>query len=285
MKMLIPKAFRRLIALVVILVPIAAFAQSERFLKIENSAAGIPLFLKSSIRTCEIESLGSKVSLVSAVHVADKKYYEELNNKFGYYEAVLYELIAPKNYQLSRGKAGEMSGISQLQITLTKVLGLSFQLNEIDYKKPYMVHADMSPDEFVDTMKTKNESFGKLLIRILLKESLFGGENKVTPPDLRQLFLLFAAPSEKRALKRLLAPEFKDIETLSDVIEKSGGSSIVSARNKVALEKLKEVLQKGMKNVAIFYGAAHMTDLEQRLGSEFGCVKFEEEWLTAWDMQ
>ena len=36
------------------------------------------------------------VDLVGAVHIADKRYYRDLNRRFKKYDAVLYELVAPE---------------------------------------------------------------------------------------------------------------------------------------------------------------------------------------------
>ena len=40
------------------------------------------------------DSLGTKLDLVSAVHLGDKEYYEQLNEEFRNKDIVLYELIA-----------------------------------------------------------------------------------------------------------------------------------------------------------------------------------------------
>ena len=39
----------------------------------------------------------------------------------------------------------------------------------------------------------------------------------------------------------------------------------------------------GKKEIGIFYGAAHMTDMEKRL-KEMGFNKISTEWRVAWDM-
>ena len=50
-----------------------------------------------------------------------------------------------------------------------------------------------------------------------------------------------------------------------------------------AMKVLKEQLEAGKKNIGIFYGAAHLRDMEERLKA----MKFEREgseWRVAWDM-
>jgi hypothetical protein len=66
-------------------------------------------------------------------------------------------------------------------------------------------------------------------------------------------------------------------------METEKGSVIVVERNKVALDVLTKEIAKGRKHLGIFYGAAHLTDLEQRLFA-MGFNKQKSEWLTAWDL-
>jgi hypothetical protein len=66
-------------------------------------------------------------------------------------------------------------------------------------------------------------------------------------------------------------------------METEKGSVIVVERNKVALDVLKKEIARGRKHLGIFYGAAHLTDMEQRL-LEMGFKREKEEWLTAWDL-
>ena len=41
----------------------------------------------------------------------------------------------------------------------------------------------------------------------------------------------------------------------------------------------------GKKRIAIFYGAAHMPDFEQRLTKDFGLKRKSTGWHTAWDLR
>ena len=41
----------------------------------------------------------------------------------------------------------------------------------------------------------------------------------------------------------------------------------------------------GRRRIAIFYGAAHMDDFDQRLQEDFGLQPRETVWLEAWDLR
>ena len=68
-------------------------------------------------------------------------------------------------------------------------------------------------------------------------------------------------------------------------MEPESGSVILTERNKVALEVLKKRLEKGDKKIGIFYGAAHLADMEERLIGEFGLKKGKTVWNDAWSMK
>ncbi len=59
-------------------------------------------------------------------------------------------------------------------------------------------------------------------------------------------------------------------------------SVIVGERNKAALAALEDALQSGCRRVAIFYGSAHLPDLDRRLRSDFQLTPGDVHWKTAW---
>jgi hypothetical protein len=59
---------------------------------------------------------------------------------------------------------------------------------------------------------------------------------------------------------------------------------IISDRNKKALEILDQRVTAGRKNLGLFYGAAHLSDMEDRL-EKMGYRRTAERWMTAWDIK
>jgi hypothetical protein len=87
---------------------------------------------------------------------------------------------------------------------------------------------------------------------------------------------------DSAGLKRSVAPLLSEAETFITRLEAKDGTVLVSERNRLVMEKLAEVRAKqGRGSYAIFYGAAHMPDFEERLLAE-GFVKGETTWLDAW---
>jgi hypothetical protein len=230
---------------------------------------------------------GVEVDLVGAVHVADAAYYEALGRAFSSYDAVLYEMIKPKGVEPVKREGGPDNLLSAFQRGLKTLLGLEFQLDAIDYRKKNFVHADLDPETFFRLQREKGETFLSLLWKIFRRELELEASGKGRRPiGVLELVAAFSSRDSARALKLLLARQMEDVELLMAGIDDGESTSvIVGERNKAALGVLSEVLEAGSKKrIAIFYGAAHMPDLERRLEGEFGLEKSRTRWVTAWDV-
>jgi hypothetical protein len=85
-------------------------------------------------------------------------------------------------------------------------------------------------------------------------------------------------------LKRLIAGQFADLDTVMAGLNGPDGSTLVTERNKVALGKLEKQWSQGHKRVAIFYGVGHLPDMAQRLVADFNLHETGQHWLTAWNL-
>ena len=110
---------------------------------------------------------------------------------------------------------------------------------------------------------------------------------KKNSPDLSfgDLFGIVFGSNRELRMKRLLAEQFSDMEVLTSAFGGKDGSSLITDRNAAALSVLNLELQKGERSLAIFYGAAHMHDFDQRLRKEFNLEPIEAVWLEAWNLR
>ena len=88
-----------------------------------------------------------------------------------------------------------------------------------------------------------------------------------------------------RLLKIMMASSMLDIETFSRIIDGDNGSALVAARNAHAVGVLQERIAEGDRQIAIFYGAAHLPDFVDRLISEVGLQPLRTDWVDAWDLR
>ena len=262
--------------------------ESGRFLRLARDDEGSPVALEAAIvhfapRDCG--QTGSTVDLVSAVHVAEKSYYAELNRLFAGYDAVLFELVAPEGTQIPQGGVRPSGNpVSMFQGAMTDVMELQFQLEGIDYTADNFVHADMSPEQFAESMRRRGESVFQVFLRMLGYAMARQAQDPGGGGDFRLLLALFDK-NRSLAIKRVLAEQFEDLEGSLNAIEGPEGSTLISERNKVALGVLREQIAAGKRKLAIFYGAGHMSDFEQLLGDDFGLAPVSTRWLIAWDLK
>lgn len=231
----------------------------------------------------------SFVDLVGAVHIGDRAYYEALNEKFKEYDAVLFELVADEERLADPKKVPNKSALSilgMLQKMATKFLGFEHQIDLIDYQVANMVHADLSPSQLSEAMKNRGATVWSLLLEAI-QEAMNSVQSAPDTGKNEALTLLQAfssggdiASTIKRTFAKSLASKSVELATMGKTIH---GLLIVD-RNKAALDVLNKQLLAGKKKIAIFYGAGHNADFEERLVRDFGLVASTETWLTAWDL-
>ncbi len=230
------------------------------------------------------------VDLVAAVHLGSDGYYTALNERFKDYDVVLYELVAPPNARVPKPGQAPSGALGAAQQGLTKMLGLEFQLEAIDYTAENFVHADLSPKEFEAAMKKRGESWWTMFTK-LMRESMARAERGDTGPagelGVGDVFgMLFGSQANRQLrLRRLMAEQFTDMDALTAAFGGDEGSTLITDRNTAALDVLRRQIAKGHRKIAIFYGAAHMDDFDEKLREDFGLQPGETVWLEAWDLK
>lgn len=264
-------------ALTLILLTVAA--QAENFIRVDEDDAAARL----QTAVTRYQKDGNNVDLIGAVHIADKAYYESLNERFKSHDAVLFEMIGGEKLAAAPEEAPadappakeELSGLHKMYDMVAKFLNLSGQMDSINYKAPNFVHADLTYDEFARMQKERGES----VLGFALKASKEAPEPAKQPDPTK---LLAAMLSGKSDLVKL-----EIIHTLGQgddqIAAFAGESVIISDRNQRCMEVIQREVAGGKKNLGVFYGAAHFPDLEKRL-LEAGYKRIQQDWLTAWDI-
>ncbi len=225
--------------------------------------------------------LGLSVDLVGAVHIGDAAYYAQLNEIFESYDVLLYELVAPADAMVTQRIAKRKGLLSTTQVGLTRLLGLSFQLDEINYDRENFVHADLSPSELKQSMEQRGESLYVYFWRLFYASVDNYAKDPLGWNDMQKISGVLSAGQDD-SLKTLIAYEMTDMGQIQDVLGEDSGSAIIGARNQRAIDVLQREIAAGAKRIGIFYGVAHMPDLEERLLDQVGLVYEETSWVDAW---
>ena len=261
--------------------------RKDEFLRLTYDGKKAPLALETAVVRCVPRDCGKTsptVDLIAALHVGDKGYYQGLNRRFATYDVVLYELVAPKGTKVPAGGDRVKDGhpVSMIQTAMSRFLDLTFQLDVIDYTRPNLVHADMSPEQLAESMRERGESVWTILTRMFVYAM-----TQEDSGSMSEARLLAALLNKNRALavKRVVAEQFRDMEGSISALEGPKGSALISGRNQVAIKELRKAIDAGHRKIAIFYGGGHMSDFQRRLKDDFDLVPIETQWLVAWDLK
>jgi hypothetical protein len=257
-------------------------AKATDFLRVHEDNDKVQL----QVAVTRYQKNGVAVDLLSAVHIADQAYYDDLNNRFESYDALLFEMIGGEN--LVEGKApapaegDEQSAAAMLGNIygmVSRFLKLTDQKSAIDYARKNFVHADLTLDEFTKLQAEKGES----LLGFALEagnQAAKNGEAPAKQPDMSRLVTAFLS-GNSNAIKLELVHSLGQGD--DQIAAFAGNSVIIGDRNAKCLRVLGEQVNGGKKKIGIFYGAAHYPEMEQRLLKE-GYKRTTQEWIPAWDI-
>lgn len=232
---------------------------------------------------------GIKVTLIGAIHIADQVYFEQLNEEFKKYDRLLFELIGgeavAKNLNGQPRPAEEQDGrpaeeLRDLYSSLAKTMQLAEQISLIDYTPANFVHADLTKAEYEALIAERGDN----LLAFAVESSIRGSELSEKPFGGIDVGIMMRAmlSGDSSSLKMEYMKMMEKGDESAAAI--TGENVIISERNKKCLQVLAREMAAGHKDLAIFYGAAHFPDLEQRLIA-MGFALESHRWVTAWDVK
>lgn len=263
---------------------------ADHFMRIRKDRKGRPVSLDTSITRYQLTNDDGKtvhVDLIGAVHIGEKEYYQQLNKEFEQYGSMLFELVAPEGTVIPKGGrrdagAGITNPVAAIQKGMQALTELEFQLHHIDYTKSNFVHADMTPEEFSQSMKDNDESIGGYVLKAI-GQSMAMQQGGGKDPTLSIAMALFSKNKVLR-IRRSLAQQIHNMESGMIIFEGKQGSTIIDHRNAKCMEVLRREIAGGETKIGIFYGAGHLMDMERRLLSDFKAQRAGQHWLTAWKL-
>src|SRR6187399_581726 len=176
--------------------------------------------LEIAIRSFSMPS-GQRVDLMGVAHIADDAYYQELNRRFDAYDSVLFELVGDPEALTAPGPhPTSNSAVSTIQQAAGQYLGLTFQLDAIDYTRKNMVHADATADEFERMQKERGETMLTLFTRAMEVQMAAQMSGNVDPTsmsglDTFGLIRILMSRDSAAEFKKVLAKSFAQMETLT----------------------------------------------------------------------
>jgi hypothetical protein len=287
---------------------VSANGEPASYLRVSGGADGNRRLELASRTLASPEYKKLKVTLLGVSHVGDHAFYKRIQERLDAADLVLFEGVGWGDGP-PEAKPGKTSGVGELQDSLANSMGLVFQLRAIRYDRPHFRNSDMSLRAFTDSLSGKKSKPGNKADG----EGVSGKPGKAPQQEKDDL----AAQEVMRALSgdsivfsfvsgalKIFgeSPKFRGLMKLAmvETLGALGGdvSSLAKAagpgmekfmrtalekRNAIVIKDLKEILKskEGHGDVVVFYGAAHMPDLERQLADKFGFAPVGEKWLSA----
>jgi hypothetical protein len=244
---------------------------------------------------------GPAVWLTGVSHVGQTNYFTAVQEFLASKTLVLFEGVADR----SKGSGGPATapdaetatapkpGRDQtgLQADLASAMGLRFQLDAIDYRRPNFRNSDLSVQELREILAQQPVESGEGSAARSFDSLL-----ELMQGDTPFYFLANIALRFVRASPKLQA--FAKIALIETVGQIGGDPTqlrglpanlqtvvqvLIERRDQKVVADLRTELQQAGRrdSLAIFYGAGHMADLEMRLRSELKYQPVNEVWFTA----
>ena len=257
------------------------------FVRIRHDANHQPVSFETATVTylrANTDGSETRVDLIGVVHIGSKSYYDALNKLFEQYDALLYELVAPEGTRVPAGgrQSSGADPLSGLQNGMKEILGLQFQLDHIDYQRDNFVHADMSPEEFMESMSKNDESFAKTFFKMLGSSIAIQGSK--SSMDESDLFMAMFSRDREMKMRRAMAKQLSGAYLAMVAFNGKDGSTIINHRNGKCFEILDREIAKGRTNLGVFYGAGHLADMEERLLKKGFKRSGDPLWYVAWPL-
>ena len=272
-------ALRFLILLTTGLASFGATCLAADFIRVRDTATSS--ILETAVFT--YEKNGVKVDLIGAIHLADRSYYEMLNTYFKSFDVVLFEMIGGENLgakkinapDLQPEKPNKLAALGLIYGGMEKALGLTGQSSEIDYLAKNFVHADLTIAEFEAAQKARSES----LLSFMIHAGINAEKPSHQPNSLHLIRGLISRQPDlvKQELIHTMAAGDTNINSVPSE------NVIINDRNAKCIRVLNQQITAGKKKIGIFYGAAHLPDLQTQLLA-MGFQPASQKWFAAWQI-
>jgi len=257
--------------------------------------------------------IGPVIWLIGVAHLGTPEYYGGLQKRLDAQTSVLFEGVGGDRLTVG----AKLDNDAGIQSQLAKALGLVFQLDAIDYRRPNFHNSDMTPERLNDAIarrsapkpeekkngkpsngnepaapdaaenkgdlpKVDNETY-KMLMDAL------HGEGEIGETMGAMTALIGSTPEMRETTKLMLVEALGQAGELLDIAKsmspelKDLFEVLITERNAEVVAQLENQLKKlgREQSVAIFYGAAHMDEIAKRLTDQLNYKPGTQLWDTA----
>jgi hypothetical protein len=232
---------------------------------------------------------GPAVWLIGVAHLGSPGYYREIQQRLDGHNVVLYEGVGLGEAV----KQGPIAGTRDagVQAGLARALGLVFQLDAIDYRRPHFLNSDVRPAELAAQAEKRTAAHPERKSEDLIGPLMdaLQGTGAIGTMMNNVIGVLGKSPEMQEMTKAVLVEALGNAGELLDLARTASPELrdlfevLLTERNAIVLADLRAQLAKRRpgETIAIFYGAAHMDEIAASLRTDLGYVPAKQEWLPA----
>lgn len=262
--------------------------KAAAFIRTESAAPASRVLQTASTEFRPTKGAGPSVWLIGVAHIGTPEYFQAIQQRLDRQSVVLYEGVGLHDVKQGPGAMKDDLGI---QTTLATALGLKFQLNAIDYRRPHFINSDLHAPELQQEVKKRAaDAPGTAPDQTMdqLMEMLQG--NGINGGMFTQMIGMLGSTAQMREMTKLLlievlgqAGELLDMAKTLSPDARELLDVILTQRNEVVMRDLRTQLAKrgAAETIAIFYGAAHMDEIAMHLRDDLGYAPAQTQWDTA----
>jgi hypothetical protein len=205
---------------------------------------------------------GPDIDLVGAVHVASADYYAALQRRLDRADRVLFEGVTRTRDEVFTGSKGGKGAYHRIASSL----GLVMQADGIDYSRANFRRCDLSLEEMLAILDAEIQAGGaegreaeRAKAEFASLGKALGGRSLLTNSVIGLVGI--SPPLRERVRMMLVGVAQQEGDHLSPRLDRL----INEDRNRHVLAEIPR--QRGLRRVAVFYGAGHLGDIERGLRS------------------
>ncbi len=227
------------------------------------------------------------VTLVGSTHVAEKACYDQVQKILEEHEAILFEFLGNPADLIERNPKAmrQLEQSSGMRKHFSEMLELTSQVEGIDYSDPRFIHADFSSKQYQEALaefkKTPAAKKGPDPARMAEVMKIV---QQVSPETLAFLNNRGRKQPLEGAKRKKFLAEITRFLSHPHLIRglKPESAVIIGARNKHCLEVLEKQIAKGRTRLAIYFGSAHLAEMEESLLKNGYAPEGERKWINVW---
>lgn len=234
---------------------------------------------------------GQTLVLLGVAHIGTEAYYKGAQESLDKADWVLYEGVGGDQVEF-RNPDKRPDGMEDgVQKRLADSLGLRFQLNCVRYDRDHYENSDLTPAEMFTLLEGGNledldEAARKELEQLLQTMEGASAQGKIM---MAALGIVESNPGLRDGMLNFMVEVMGELT--GDMSQYPGlppkmrrlMEILIQERNQRVIDDVGRTLKEkpDAKRIVVFYGAAHMEDLEMRLGEEYGFKSGDSLWEAA----